>query len=263
MHTKQLHKATLFRVAGLAMALMATIAFISGCGRSFASAERVVKAEAGKLTVADASGLHEETHEVAPDAEVILDGQPAALDELGSGDAVKLTTEKREDGTEVVKKNEAQSKEEWEADKPASDPLIDQPVAPGGPSTDLPAGDIPEIPSGLHDPAQRETLPQSDEPIEPEEGARQADPTAETDSALDDLLFAGKIGSLGDNQFVIRDDTDVEVTFVVNDDTKFTLDGKEATFGDMMIDHSVNVTAEKDGDNYVAKMVDATGNPIE
>jgi hypothetical protein len=70
--------------------------------------------------------------------------------------------------------------------------------------------------------------------------------------------FSGKISSLGDGDFVIKDDSETEHTFTVNDDTKYTLDGNDAAFDDLKVTYSVNVTAEKDGDNYVAKSVDAT-----
>jgi hypothetical protein len=268
MNAKQLHKRTLFCVAGLAMVLMATVALISGCGQNFANADRVVSVEEGQLTTAEENGRSEKTHEVADDAEVVIDGQLAALEDLDSGDSVKLTTEEQ-DGVEVVKKIDAKSKEaveaeEAEADKSTIDSPIDSPTAPIGPLTDPPLSDVQKDESGLNDPYSETPEPAEDQPIDAEDGAPQAEninPYEEADDAEEALAeesFSGTISSLDDDQVVIKDDSDMEHTFMVNDDTKYTLDGNEATFDQLMVDHSVNATAEKDGDNYVAKMVDAT-----
>lgn len=263
MEANRFHSATLFGIAGMAVALIATVALISGCSRSFASADRVVRAEEGTLTVAEENGLNQETHEVAPDAEVTLDGQPAALEELDRGDAVRLKTEKQEDGTEVVKKIEAKSKEELEADTPATDSLIDQSLAPLGPLTNQPVGETSERRSDLNESAPQEPLSEPDEPIESEDAAPQAAPDAGMDMIVDEKSISGTISSLGDNQFEVKDQSDSEHTITVNGDTKYTLDGNEATFDDLLVNHSVHVAAEKDGDNYIAEMVDATSDSIK
>lgn len=82
-------------------------------------------------------------------------------------------------------------------------------------------------------------------------------PLSDKFSVLVEESFSGKIISLGDKQFVMKDDKDAEHTFTVNDDTKYTLDGNEAIFSELKVDHSVTVKGEKDAKHFVAKMVDA------
>jgi hypothetical protein len=172
-----------------------------------------------------------------------------------------LTTEKR-DGVEVIKKVDAKSKEKVEADKPATDPLIDQPAQPVVPQPDQPLDGATQESSELNAPTSQAPRPEDDRIVDPEAGAPQEAIQPNDDLIAGDSLaeesFSGKISSLGDNQFVITDDNDMEHTYMVNDDTKYTLDGNEATFDDLKVDHSVNVTADEDGDNHVANMVDAT-----
>lgn len=260
MDTKPLPMAMLFRIAGLTLILTAWIALMSGCSQGFAKADRVVRAEEGQLTTMEVNGLNETTHEVAPDAEVVLDGRPAALKELASGDAVKLTTENR-DGTEVIKKIDARSKEKVEADMPTTNPLIDQPARSVRPPSDQPFPGAPQESPELNAPNSQAPRPEADRSNDSENGTTQEANQASDESIAGDSLaeepFSGKISSLGDNQFVIKDG-DMEHTFTVNDDTKYTLDGNEATFDDLEADHSVNVTADKEGGNDIAKMVDAT-----
>jgi len=268
MNVQQKHWMATLRVAGCCTALLACAALISGCNQGYANADRVVTAGYGQLTVAVAGGPNEKTHEVAANADVILDGKPAALEELDTGDAVKLTTEKKEDGAEIVKKIDATSKESIEPPKANGDPQIDQPVAPIGPLADQPLSDQPlsdtsEMPSDLNDQSTLEPLPESNQAIEKQddllplsdETKSGYDPYA--DNALAEESFSGKITSLGDKQFVIKDDSSVEHTFTVNDDTKYTLDGNEAIFDELMVDHSVTVMTGLDGEHIVAKMVDA------
>lgn len=84
-----------------------------------------------------------------------------------------------------------------------------------------------------------------------------ADCDASSDNVLVEESFSGEITSLGDKQFMIKDDKDAEHTFTVNDDTMYTLDGNESIFSELKVNHSVTVMAEKDGEHFVAKMVDA------
>lgn len=90
------------------------------------------------------------------------------------------------------------------------------------------------------------------------EGYANADrPLIATMNALLEETFSGKITSLGDKQFVMKDDKDAEHTFTVNDDTKYTLDGNEAIFSELKVGHSITVRGEKDGKHFVAKIIDA------
>ncbi len=64
---------------------------------------KVVKAEAGKLTMTDKEGKKEHTHAVPADAKVSCDGKECKLEELKAGSTVKVTTEKKGDKVVVTK----------------------------------------------------------------------------------------------------------------------------------------------------------------
>ncbi|HQX48918.1 MAG TPA: DUF5666 domain-containing protein [Planctomycetaceae bacterium] len=82
-------------------------------------------------------------------------------------------------------------------------------------------------------------------------------PLSGTLNALVEETFSGKIISIGNKQFVMKDDKDAEHTFTVNDETKYTLGGNEAIFSELKVDHAVTVKGKKDGKHFVAKVVDA------
>jgi predicted regulator of Ras-like GTPase activity (Roadblock/LC7/MglB family) len=63
---------------------------------------KVVKAEAGKLTMTDAAGK-EHAHTVGADAKVTFDGKECKLEDLKAGTKVKVTTEKKGDKIVVTK----------------------------------------------------------------------------------------------------------------------------------------------------------------
>jgi hypothetical protein len=63
---------------------------------------KVVKAEAGKLTMTDKDGKKEHTHTVPATAKVTCDGKDCKLADLKPGCSVKVTTEKKEDKVVVV-----------------------------------------------------------------------------------------------------------------------------------------------------------------
>lgn len=64
---------------------------------------KVVKAEAGKLTMTDNDGKKEHTHTVPADAKVTCDGKECKVEELKAGSTVKVTTEKKGDKVVVTK----------------------------------------------------------------------------------------------------------------------------------------------------------------
>ena len=64
---------------------------------------KVVKVEAGKLTMTDKDGKNEHTHAVPADAKITFDGKEAKLEELKAGSKVKVTTEKKGDKVVVTK----------------------------------------------------------------------------------------------------------------------------------------------------------------
>lgn len=64
---------------------------------------KVVKAEAGKLTMTDKEGKKEHTHAVPAEAKVSCDGKDCKLEELKAGSTVKVTTEKKGEKIVVTK----------------------------------------------------------------------------------------------------------------------------------------------------------------
>lgn len=63
---------------------------------------KVVKAEAGKLTMTDKDGKNEHTHTIPAGAKVTCDGKECKVEDLKPGSSVKVTTEKKEDKVVVV-----------------------------------------------------------------------------------------------------------------------------------------------------------------
>jgi len=64
---------------------------------------KIVKAEAGKLTMTDKEGKNQHTHDVATDAKITLNGKDAKITDLKAGQKVKVTTEKKGDNTVAVR----------------------------------------------------------------------------------------------------------------------------------------------------------------
>lgn len=96
----------------MAVALVAFVAFNGvalGEEKAGTHEGKVVKAEAGKLTMTDKEGKKEHTHAVPADAKVTVDGKEAKLEDLKAGTAVKVTTESK-DKKVVVTKVEASTK---------------------------------------------------------------------------------------------------------------------------------------------------------
>jgi len=98
-------------------ALAAMAALVAFSGQTFAEDKKgepgthegkVVKAEAGKLTMTGKDGKKEHTHAVPANAKISCDGKECKLEELKAGSTVKVTTEKKDDKL-VVTKIEAKS----------------------------------------------------------------------------------------------------------------------------------------------------------
>lgn len=256
---------TLLRMALPAVVLLSAVALMTGCNQSYA--HRIVSAGENEVTVSDKEGIEQQTHEVALDAKITLDGQPAELNQLGVGDAVDVKIEERE-GKEVATEIKAKAKVTIEAEQQAvesEDSSVDlpeeQPIRPLD-NMPLPFSDAaPQPDVAPPDTLPEANLPETDSPaIDPEGGAPSLDEESATDDQAAEEKYEGKISSVSsvDNQFVVTADNGDEHTFTVNDDTKYTLDGEEATFGDLVVGHMVNVTAEPDGESFIAKSVDAT-----
>ena len=58
---------------------------------------KVVRAAEGKLVMTDKDGKNEHSHFVAKDAKITIDGKDGKLEDLKPGNAVRVTTKKRDD----------------------------------------------------------------------------------------------------------------------------------------------------------------------
>ena len=87
-----------------AVALVAWVAPVYGEEEEKAGTHegKVVKVEAGKLTMSDKEGKNQHTHAIPADAKITLDGKAAKLEDLKAGQAVKVTAEKKGDKVVVV-----------------------------------------------------------------------------------------------------------------------------------------------------------------
>lgn len=241
MTTNQILWEPVSRFTKVLLALTTGVALIGGCGKmGYANAERVVKVENGQLTVAEEDGTEPRTRRVAPDAEITLDGQPATLTELQNGDAVKVTIELQQ-GSEVVKKIEARSKENVSPDKPA-DPITEPPVLPPGPLAVQRMSGRETNPAGTSGAATLSSLT-------PAEGLT-ASPA--------ESWISGTITSISDGRLRVVDGDQMEHSFKVNEQTMYTLDGNEATFNQLKVDFAVRVSAGTEKDVNMARVVDAS-----
>ena len=93
------------------MLALAAVAFVAWTVPAYAEEEekagthegKIVKVEAGKLTMSDKDGKNEHTHAIPADAKITLDGKEAKLTDLKAGTKVKVTAEKKCDKVQVVK----------------------------------------------------------------------------------------------------------------------------------------------------------------
>lgn len=90
--------------------VLAAAAFVVFAAPAFADDEKpgthegkVVKAEAGKLTMTDKDGKNQHTHTVPADAKVTCDGKDCKVEDLKAGYKVKVTTEKKGEKVQVTK----------------------------------------------------------------------------------------------------------------------------------------------------------------
>jgi ABC-type Fe3+-hydroxamate transport system substrate-binding protein len=89
--------------------LSTVLALSGGCARSAADSHqgKVVEAGNGKLTMTDAAGGNQHSHEIPPEVTITCAGRPCTLADLKPGAAVTVITEAKA-GTPQVTKIEAQ-----------------------------------------------------------------------------------------------------------------------------------------------------------
>jgi len=68
--------------------------------------------------------------------------------------------------------------------------------------------------------------------------------------------FEGKVVAAQEKHMTL-DHKDAQQVFIINAETKITLDGAAATWGDLKPNYVATVTAEKEGDQFVAKTIEA------
>jgi hypothetical protein len=71
---------------------------------------KIVKTEENKLTMTDMEGNNKNTHDVATDAVIMLDGKECKLAELKEGQFIKVTTKSNDQGKTWVTRIEARLK---------------------------------------------------------------------------------------------------------------------------------------------------------
>jgi hypothetical protein len=69
-------------------------------------------------------------------------------------------------------------------------------------------------------------------------------------------MFEGKVVAAQEKHMTL-DHKEAQQVFVINPETKITLDGVAATWGDLKPGYAATVTAEKEGDQFVAKAIEA------
>lgn len=229
----------------LALLALVSLALVSGCGQLFA--EKVVSVGENELTVAKGEQDTPTTHEVAPDAEVVLNGEPAALDDIRPGDAVRLTTEKQGERELVVKIEATRPQDEAERADASEEPTAppDEWIAPPEGMLGQPADDEPALPE--------------DEPQSP---FAEAEPLAPFEEEAAEFVFPGVITRVSDDQIHMLGDPESdhpaeEMIFQLTDETEITVGGEPAGKEDLVDGMVASVTAERDGDDLVAKRIDA------
>jgi uncharacterized protein (DUF2141 family) len=68
--------------------------------------------------------------------------------------------------------------------------------------------------------------------------------------------FEGKVVAAQEKHMTL-DHKEAQQVFIINAETKITLDGVAATWGDLKPNYAATVTAEKEGDQFVAKSIEA------
>lgn len=238
-----------------ATVLLLAVALMTGCNRSYGY--RIVSTGEDQLTVREERGVVQKTHEVAPDAKITLDGQPAELKQLDPGDKVNLKVEKRGD-KEVATEIEAQAEETAARERRESQPDgVDMPV-PEEETVTAPSDEPAQGQPGAPDTGPQLVQPEN-QPSVPAPEEFNEDPNEDPEDAAQES-FEGAISDISvvDNQFVVTGDDGNEHIFTIGDDTAFTVDGEEAAFGDLQVDHNVKITAERRGEVLVAMSVEAT-----
>jgi hypothetical protein len=268
-------------------------AMLSGCGQS--EAARIVAVDDRSVTVQTAAE-GPKTHEVAPDAEITLDGKPAELKDLQPGDKVEIKVTTNQGGSLDVPKEvavviDAKRAEEGpagneaertapaeEAVPPPQEPRWNAPE-PADRNTPPPFGDAGKTPpaeeagpppprSGLNEPnaTEEKESPSSDGAAADlrdgaPAGAQRGLSVVPGDETPVPVLHEGEISFVGKDLVRLRY-IDVslplaaEVMFLVTGETEILINGKAAGIEELQPGMTVAITAEQNGDLFFAKQIE-------
>jgi hypothetical protein len=253
----------------LVLLVVASLTLISGCGQ-WLYADKVISVDEHELTVA--KGLDEtvEIIEIAPDVEVVLDGEPAVLQEIQPGDLVKVTKQTQGE-QEFAVKIEAKRVQEEDAARESgeSDELTESPEGfPEEPTLEEPGKsweDEQEVSEHLEaDQEEKEAGDSDTVETEPDEEGHAAEPCEEASD--DDLLFVGVITFLDAHGIRVQGDAESDdvvegVYLTLTDATEITVAGESGSREDLQTGRPVTITAERSGDELIAKRVDVRPTP--
>lgn len=230
-------------------------AMLSGCSQS--EAVKIVSVDDQSVTVENAKE-GPETHVVAPDAKITLDGKPAELEDLQPGDKAEVTTQ-REGAREAPKEVAVVIDAERAQERPV--PGEGEPAAPADTTI------LPQEP-GLNEPTTEREAPRSGGgPATSMRGARFLNfqrglSAVPADERPVHALHQGEITFVGAD-FVRLRHIDVplpvvaEVMFLVTEETEILIDGKAAGIEDLREGMSVTIAAEQLGGLFVAERIEA------
>jgi hypothetical protein len=252
----------------LVLLAFAGLTLFSGCGQ-WAFADKVISVGERELTVAKGPTETAETLQVAPDVEVVLDGEPAALQDLQPGDFVQLTKESQGEQEIVVKIDASRPP----GDQPVSEPSDpEESIEPSEGLTEEPALDEPAVPlEGDQEPTAKENEEAAEDEEEAadldaadEEGhaAQPAEDAPAEEAPAEEILFTGAITYLDGDLIRVHGEVESDVlaeamVFKLTDDTEITIAGEPGSKGDLTVGTIVTVTAERSGEeDVVAKRID-------
>lgn len=254
----------------LALLAVASLVLVSGCGQLFA--DKVLSVGERELTVTEGPEKTPRTHEVAPDAEVTLDGEQADLEDIRPGDSVKVTTEKHGEQELAVKVEATRSEKESAADKESgSDELSPPPIGP----PEQPAFEEPALPpeGEMESPAAENESAAEEDAEAPRFGQATPAPGKEDKGAFPEpeedaeILFAGVITLVGEDQIRVQGRAQSanlaeKMVFKLTVETEITLAGEPANKEDLATGMEVTVTAERQGEEALARRIDAKPMPV-
>jgi hypothetical protein len=210
------------------LGMIAMTAFAVGCGT--VESGTVLDVTEDSVVVADDTSFTQTTYRVAPDANILKDGEQVDLGDLEQGDDVNVTVAQDTEGNEIATSVSAESNEGTDKTGAAATPPLygDQPLV------DSPAGDLP--------------LLDADPNVVPDQ---------EPDQEPSVIAYQGEVMDVEEDLLTLVDPAGTELAFFVDDLTKITLNGEEAELSDVESGFMAIVTAREDLDELIAVEIEA------